>query len=118
MEFSSLCVTIYYRLQFYFVFHSQFNIYHYSRLHRNLFLRRITRFADHTAFTILQTANYIFRVANHVIHNWLSHIFVHVFASIEGLSNVFSWSFRSISEKTLGAEYPGFTVDHPVVDRF
>ena len=40
------------------------------------------------------------------------------FASIEGMSNVFSWGFRSISKKTLGAEYPGFTADHSVVDRF
>ena len=58
------------------------------------------------------------RVTNHVIRNWLSHIFVHVFASIEGMSNDFSWGFRSISENTLGAEYPSFTADHPVVDRF
>ena len=47
----------------------------------------------------------------------ISH-FVHVSASIEGVLNVFSWGFRSIPEKTLGAEYSGFTADHPVVDRF
>ena len=61
---------------------------------------------------------YYVRVANHVIRNWLSHIFVHVFASIEGMSNVFAWGFQSISEKTLGAEYSGCTAHHHVVDRF
>ena len=36
----------------------------------------------------------------------VSHIFVHGFASIEGMSNDFSWGFRPISEKTLGADTP------------
>ena len=30
---------------------------------------------------------------------------MHIFASIEGMLNVFSWGFPWISEKTLGAEY-------------
>ena len=49
-------------------------------------------------------------------HLVISH-FMTIYCSIQGLYNFF-FSFLSISERTLNAEYPGFTEDHSVIDRF
>ena len=40
-----------------------------------------------------------------------------VFGSIQGMP-IFVMDFSVNSEKILGAEYPGFTADHCVVDHF
>ena len=41
-----------------------------------------------------------------------------VFRSIQGKSSFVLWAYRSISEKTLTVEYPGYTGDHSIVYHF
>ena len=58
-------------------------------------------------------------VANHVIVYAIGNLtFCACFRLDWRFVKRISWGYRSISEKTLGAEYPGFTANHPVVDRF